>query len=437
MGGLLGGLTKSLFGGGGEGDNSAALEAVKNIPLPVLREYYPELYKQVVSLNPEMDTAVDLGPSKMEGVSTDPSLRAAQMSALNKLQEVGSAGGRDAQFLSDAAKLQTDVNTNLQGQEGAIQQNMAARGMSGGGSELVARQMAAQNAANRQSQAGLDLNAQAQQRALQALMQSGQLGGQMQAQDFGQQSQKAQAADAISRFNAQNQQNIMSSNTANKNQAQQYNVQNQQSIANQNVGQNNQAQQYNLGLAQQNYNNQMAKATGVAQQYNNMANAKNQERAGDMGLFGNLLSAGMTAYGASGKSGGSGGGGGASGVGGGGKAGSSISPGDWAHGGIIDGKAEVPGDSLKNDNVNINVSPGELVVPRSIVGMGPHAVKVFADHAIKQHQKNFAGGGIVEPSMWDNIKSAFEEEPKRKKKPVPELDQSKAKSFASVFNGGE
>lgn len=412
MGGLLGGLTKSLFGGGGEGDNSAALEAVKNIPLPVLREYYPELYKQVVSLNPEMDTAVNLGPSKMEGVSTDPSLRAAQMSALNKLQEVGSAGGRDAQFLSDAAKLQSDVNTNLQGQEGAIQQNMAARGMSGGGSELVARQMAAQNAANRQSQAGLDLNAQAQQRALQALMQSGQLGGQMQAQDFGQQSQKAQAADAISRFNAQNQQNVMSSNTANKNQAQQYNAQNQQNIANQNVGQNNQAQQYNLGLAQQNFNNQVTKASGVAKQYENMAATKNQERDSDRGLVGGLLSAGMTAYAAN-------------------KAPSK------AHGGIIDGKAEVPGDSLKNDNVNINVSPGELVVPRSIVSMGPHAVKVFADHAIKQHQKNFAGGGIVEPSMWDNIKSAFEEEPKKKKKPVPELDQSKAKSFASVFNGGE
>lgn len=293
---LLSGLTNALFGGGGGGENQAALEAVRDIPLPVLKQYYPELYQQVATLNPEIESAVTLGPSEMGGIATDPALRQAQLKALSKLQEVGDAGGRDAQFMADQARLESDVNTNLQGQQGAIMQNMATRGMSGGGSEMVARQMAAQQASNKQAQMAMDLNAQAQQRALQAIMQGGQLGGQMQSQDFSQAAQKAQAADAISRFNAQNLQQVNSNNVNTKNQAQQWNATGAQNTANQNTGLRNDAQQYNANLAQQNFNNQMSRATGVANQYNNMANAKNQERAGDMQLIGGIIGAGAGAY---------------------------------------------------------------------------------------------------------------------------------------------
>lgn len=291
------GLMSQLFGEGGASDNRAALEAVQGVPLPILKEYYPELYKQVVSLNPELETAVNLGPSEMAGVATDPSLRAAQMKALSKLQEVGDAGGRDAQFMADQNRLETDINTATQGQQGAIMQDLATRGMAGGGSELVARNMAAQQGANRKAQMAMDANAQAQQRALQAIMQGGQLGGQMQQQDFSQQSAKAQAADAINKFNTQNQQQVISNNVNAGNNAQQWNATSAQNTANQNVGLGNEAKQYNLNLAQQDYNNRMAKATGVANQYGNMAASKDKERAGDMQLVGGAISAGATAYG--------------------------------------------------------------------------------------------------------------------------------------------
>lgn len=290
------GLLTSLFGEGGASDNNAALEAVKNVPLPVLKEYYPELYKQVVSLNPEMETAVNLGPSAMAGISTDPAMRQAQLNALSKLQEVGNAGGRDAQFLADQSRLENDINTNLKGQQDAIMQNLATRGMAGGGSELVARQMAAQGASNQQAQMAMEAKAQAQQRALQALMQSGQLGGQMQAQDFAQQSAKAQAQDAIAKFNAANQQQVISNNVGAKNNAQQWNATQAQNIANQNVGLGNEAKQYNLNLDQRRFDNEMSKATGVANQYNNIANSKNQERQGEMQLVGNIIGAGASAY---------------------------------------------------------------------------------------------------------------------------------------------
>lgn len=290
------GLLDGLFGSGGASSNQAALDEIRNIPLPVLKEYYPELYKQVAELNPETETAVNLGASEMGGISTDPAARQSPLNALGKLGEIGQAGGRDAQFMADQGQLESDINTNLRGQQGATMQNLAARGLSGGGTELVARQMNAQNASNQQANTAMQAKAQAEQRALQALMQSGQLGGQMQQQDFSQASAKAQAADNINKFNAQNQQGVMSNNVNTRNQAQASNVAAKQGIANQNTGLGNEAQQYNLNLAQRNYDNAMGRATGVANQYNNIAAGKDKERAADQALVGNIIGAGASAY---------------------------------------------------------------------------------------------------------------------------------------------
>lgn len=52
-----------------------------------------------------------------------------------------------------------------------------------------------------------------------------------------------------------------------------------------------------------------------------------------------------------------------------------------AHGGFIPGKAKVKGDSPKNDTVPAQLSPGELVVPRSVVAQGPAAIAKFAQAA--------------------------------------------------------
>ena len=52
-----------------------------------------------------------------------------------------------------------------------------------------------------------------------------------------------------------------------------------------------------------------------------------------------------------------------------------------ASGGKVPGQAPVTGDSPKNDIVNAKLSPGELVIPRSVVMQGPDAVLAFA----KQH----------------------------------------------------
>ena len=273
-----------------------AQDIVNQVPLPVLKEYYPELYQQIATIAPEMVQAQELGPTAMESVAVDPALRKAQMNALLRLQQVGEEGGMTATDRARLAQIESEQQATLRGQEGAIMQNLATRGMGGGMQEMVARQLAVQAGANRAAQQGLDVKAQAEQRALQAIMQSGQLGGQMAGQEFGQQAQIAAAKDAIARFNAANLQNVGMTNVQARNAAQQANAQMAQNIAAQNVGLKNQAQLYNLNLPQQQFANQFARATGQAQGVQQQAQLAAQQQQAQNQFLGGLLQTGAQLY---------------------------------------------------------------------------------------------------------------------------------------------
>lgn len=290
IGNLIGSVL-DLIGGEDGGDLS-----YQNIPLPVLKELNPDLYQQVVSLNPELEAAITLGPSAMEGISLDPKLRQSQMNALSSLMDISASEGKDARFLADSQRLQNDINQNLRGNTDAIQQNLATRGMSGGPQEMVQRQLAAQQAANRQAQLGLDINAQAQERALQALMNQASLGSQMSQQDFNQQSQVAQAKDAINQFNNQNRQQVQARNIASQNAAQQWNAENAQNVANQNTASQNAAKEYNIGLPQQQYENELAQRQGqlAVDEFN--SNKKSSRRNQNLGFFGGAMQSAAQAY---------------------------------------------------------------------------------------------------------------------------------------------
>lgn len=302
-GAAIGGVAGYMMGADDNSDEhlKRTLAMAEGIPLPVLKQYYPDIYQTVVSLNPELETAVNLGPSAMEGVSTDPALKQAQMKALLQMQEVAENGGMNFTDKAALNNIQNEVNTNLQGQQGAIMQNLATRGMSGGGSELVQRQMAAQGASNQQADMALNVKAQAERRALEAMMQSGQLAGQQQGQDFAQQSNIAQAKDAINQFNTANQQQVMTNNTSAKNNSQQWNAQNAQSTANSNTQNANAARQQNLTLEQQQYQNRLAKLGITATANQNLATNSAAQAAAQNQFLGSAISAGATAYGANQK----------------------------------------------------------------------------------------------------------------------------------------
>jgi hypothetical protein len=182
---------------------------------------------------------------------------------------------------------------------------MAGQRGAGANSGLLARQAAMQGGANQQAMAGQAATLGAQQ----------QLAGQQQMA------------------------NIAGQQVSNQNQA---------------MAGLNQAAQAGYGQVSGNLANQNNNALGLAGQQN-AANMANQQR--DMALMGGLIKGGSAALGGFANGG-------------------IIPPGprsqlhgalNFKSGGSVPGQAQVAGDSPKNDTVNAKLSPGEVVIPRSVM----------------------------------------------------------------------
>lgn len=75
-------------------------------------------------------------------------------------------------------------------------------------------------------------------------------------------------------------------------------------------------------------------------------------------------------------------------------AGGKIGAAAMAHGGVVDGKAKVDGDSPHNDTVNAKLSPGEIVVPRTAAD-DPDKAHRFIDHIMAKKGKSSGYGGVL------------------------------------------
>lgn len=235
-----------------------------------------------------------LEASAQEQVKTDPRLREAQMRALSQLEGVAD-GGLTVGDRGDLQRIQGEAAAAEKGQRDAILQNAQSRGVAGSGMELASQMMAQQQGANRASQQGFDVAKQAQARALEAMLQSGNLGGSIRSQDFGEQTKLAEARDAISKFNTQNQQAVGMANTDARNAAKLRNVNTAQDIANRNQDTINQERGYNAGNVQTQFDNQYKKVAGQAGVDQAAASAAQNDAQRKTGLFGTILGAGAQA----------------------------------------------------------------------------------------------------------------------------------------------
>ena len=249
------------MGGKAKDPNKAAMKMQREqmrrldaLELPELQEY--------VLQNPELVgllEAEQLGPSAMEDISLDPALKEKQMMALQGLQE------RSEQGLTAMDKMQME---EMLGQAGAMEKSaragieaeMQRRGTADSGASLMSKLQGAQGAGNSARQKAMQMAAQGAQQRMAALQGMGQMAGQMEGADFQRQAAKASAADRIAQANAMNRQNVAGMNLA----ARQQHENQRANIANQ------QAQVANQ-IAQQNFSNQMAKATGQGQVASNMS----------------------------------------------------------------------------------------------------------------------------------------------------------------------
>lgn len=307
IGGLIGGIG-GLFSGGNDAEEqmaalqAEAMEAIKNVDLPKLQQLQVQLqqYREAGLLTPELEQTVYAPETLMNQVAIDPRLKDAQMAALTKMQDMG-RGGLTMEDMAALDQIRRNTDIAERGKEQQILQDMQQRGQGGSGAELAAKLSSSQNAANRAGAEGLQVGAIASQRALQSLMNSGQLGGQMRSQEFGEQSAKAEAQDVINRFNAANRQAVIQRNVGAQNTAQAANLSNKQDIMNRNTGVANDQQRANAQAAQQDYENRMRKAQGIYSANNQQANnlLAQQQRSNDAfsGTMSGLASA-AGAYGA-------------------------------------------------------------------------------------------------------------------------------------------
>lgn len=421
IGGLAGGIIGADAAGDERGHQRAlideAIAAIQGVKLPtnLTDPIYFQQLQNAGQLTPELEQAMLSGPSAESQVKANPELVKAQTQALNALKNVSQTGVNSA----DRARLnqiQQQIHTQNEGQRQQIMQNFAQRGLSGSGNELLAQLTNSQNAANQANQEGLGVSANAQQNALSALGQYGGLAGQMNQQQFGQNSQTAQAADLMNRFNVQNQLGQQTRNVQNKNVANQFNLQNKQNLMNQNTGNYNQGLLMQREGAQTQFQDAMQKAGALSGaqrwgsgQYGDIGNqvanqwtniGKGVGGIADMGFSGG---GSTNTMGTGGQSGGFTQGSAdfmnnyvkqnhiGSGYAEGGVAESCLSPAMsrilMQHGGHVPGEANVPGDSYTNDVISAKLSPGEIVIPRSIVN-SPRAgemAKHFVEGEIERH----------------------------------------------------
>jgi hypothetical protein len=245
--------------------------------LALQREAYA-LYGDISPPVLERLLAEKLGPSAYEAIPDDLGNRAPRDLAIQRLIESGLAGGMDAESL--AAMDQGRRAGALQSAQGnaAARQEAQRRGLGGAGA-IYAQQAAQQAGQDRAAMVGMQAAGDARSRALAALAQGGGMAGQAEAQDFARRAQRAEAADRIAQFNAR-----MAAD----------------------------ARLHNAGLAQQEFDNQMAirdsksrALLGQAGTYGSEAERKRRKAGG----LGQALAYGLSALGQYYGGGNSGGGG--------------------------------------------------------------------------------------------------------------------------------
>jgi hypothetical protein len=398
-----------------------ALDALQAVGVPNAAQLsLPELQKYVRAgvLTPQQYQAISADPQAYQNLANqaDQTGVNAQKTALQQLGGVVQAGGSTP---INQANLINNINQTNQAMKAAregITENAQQRGVMGGGLEFMSKLANEQGNAEIANQGAVNAGANNARLALEAMTQSGQLGGQLQGTANQMAQAKAQAAQQIAEYNSQLQSAANQYNTQNANAAQAANLENAQGLANANTGLANERMRYNATVPETVFNNQMQKAQGLAGAYGNQANLKQKQAEQQNAFTGNLIGAGATLGGdymmgnALGKAYAAGQPaakpqipGGATNpsvypgyaenasnnqpwfahggeVYGYNKGGMCYAQGGEVHdheicmkvGGQVPGEPNVPGDSAQNDTVPARLSPHEIVLPRS-VAQAPNA----------------------------------------------------------------
>lgn len=259
-----------------------------NIPNPKDQELALEKFVVQGTLTPQLETAIANDPTEFQKIVTSPSLAAAQNRALGELSRIGYEGGlrlEDKAALMDARM--DAINREKSNRQGIVDQ-MARMGASGSGFDMAARLQGQSDSADREAMAGLKIASDAQNRALEAIKGAGGLATQYRTQDFGEQAQRASAADKINMFNTENLRGVQQRNIGAQNRAQEMNLAQKQKTADENVKQANYQQEYNKGLDQKRFENEMRRMQGASGATQALAQGEINKGQNLANLYGNI-----------------------------------------------------------------------------------------------------------------------------------------------------
>lgn len=169
------------------------------------REGIPSADDPSVQYEPQYEDSLNerfqLGQSQEAQAAADPRDLRAQREALGYFQGVNRAGGwtpLEAMQLQSAGLEAAQLE---RGQREALQQQAAARGMAGGGQELMGSLAAQQGGANRAHDWATQIATEGQRRAYEAAQQAGALSSAMRGQGFDETRARGAAADEFTRSN--------------------------------------------------------------------------------------------------------------------------------------------------------------------------------------------------------------------------------------------
>jgi hypothetical protein len=404
-----------------DGSDSGAQDYLKQALAAYQQANVPTISSETISnlpqetvqgaVNPNNIQAATQAPSAYNNIALDPATRAAQIQALSAYQNIAGEGGLDAESKLALQQTIDAANAQSRGAQGAIQNAAQAMGQGGGDFALTQRAIEAQGASNNAATQGMQAAALGEANRQAALNAMANIGGSVNAADYSQAANKAAAQNQINATNQAATNAANTGNVANQIQTGEFNVGNAQGVNTRNTAANQGQVYYNAGLPQQQFNNELAKAGGIAGVSGAQANATQSAQNAGLGFAGSLLGTAGTIGGAAL--------GGPVGAAIGGSLAKTATPrpqagpaagtsaplqpsmtgyskggyacyadGGVAHdhaicmklGGHISGKAKVEGDSEENDTVPAMLSPGELVIPRSVPKDGPH-MEEFAKNA--------------------------------------------------------
>lgn len=302
---ILGGVIGNIAGAGdrrsARDQVSEAMGMLANMGMPpeLAREIVYKKLEQQGQLTPELEQIIQQEASKVAEIQADPESIRAQKQALEMLGQ-RSQVGMTPEERANLAVVQQQAARDAESKRQQILQNMQQRGQAGGGQELAAALGASQAAASTANLGGIQAASAADQARMAALGKYAGLAGDIRSGSFGEEQVRGSAADALQRFNIENQRGVQQRNIGSKNVAQQFNLQEAQRIADANTQMQNQAKQQAREWARQDALAKMGAtqaAAGMKMGAANMANQQAQQRAQMWSGIGQGVGAGASGIG--------------------------------------------------------------------------------------------------------------------------------------------